>query len=348
MDYQRLVDGLTTSIIVIDQTRSVRHLNESAEVFIQSSVNRIVGKPLSSVIEVDEVLDKAIDRIFLTQVSIRLRQHALSVLCLLRQRNVDCLLTPVFLAYQWMVVMEMTETGVMDSHQPLIDRQQIGYTLIRGLAHEIRNPLGGIRGAAQLLAAELQNEALKSHTDIIIREADRLSGLVSRMQSPTRLKIEKHINIHGLLEHVHQLVRISLPDRIRIITDYDPSLPNIAGDPERLTQAMINIVQNAVEAIEDQGTIIIKTRIDHRILSGEMRKRQVVKISIIDNGIGIDPAMTNHIFEPMVTTKRQGTGLGLAITSEIVRQHGGLIEVTSESGKTQFDICLTVAETSHE
>lgn len=182
---------------------------------------------------------------------------------------------------------------------------------MRGLAHEIKNPLGGLRGAAQLLEQELTDKALKEYTRIIIHEADRLRNLVDRMIGPYQPLKHHPINVHEVLEHVRRLMLVEVPVGLSIERNYDPSLPPLMGDREQLIQAVLNIVRNSVQAMNHQGTVRLRTRIERQLTIGNKRHRLALRVEIEDNGAGIPEELQEHIFYPMVTGRADGTGLGL-------------------------------------
>jgi two-component system nitrogen regulation sensor histidine kinase GlnL len=219
--------------------------------------------------------------------------------------------------------------------------------LLRGLAHEIKNPLGGIRGSAQLLQRELASEELREYTQIIMDESDRLQSLVDRMLGPNKPLLLEPINIHKVLERVRQLVQVEAPVGVSIERDYDPSIPQVNGDGDLLIQAILNIVRNAAQAVGVRGRILIRTRIHRQVTIGNKRNRLVVKIDVEDNGPGIPDALMGQIFYPMVTGRAEGTGLGLSIAQSLINQHGGLIECISEPGLTVFSIFLPL-EMGHD
>ena len=222
--------------------------------------------------------------------------------------------------------------------------------LIRNLAHEIKNPLGGIRGAAQLLELDLPDPQLKEYTDVIIHEADRLQALVDRLLAPHR---HPHtvgdVNIHEVCERVCQLVLLEYPQGLTIERDYDISLPEIRGDREQLIQALLNIVQNAAQVLEPQmaqgdAHIILRTRIARQLTLGRKRHKLALELHVIDNGPGIAPDIKERIFYPLVTGRDGGTGLGLPLAQTFVQQHEGLIECESEPGRTDFRIMLPLTD----
>jgi two-component system nitrogen regulation sensor histidine kinase GlnL len=237
----------------------------------------------------------------------------------------------------------------------LIWQQQTSKILTRGFAHEIKNPLGGIRGAAQLLAMQLQQKdlaapSLNEYTDIIIGEVDRLSQLVDQMMGPNQPLPFSEVNIHEVLERVRQLLTSESQGQIAIERDYDPSIPEIQGNPEQLIQALLNIGLNALQALAEANTaqahISIRTRTERQITIGNQRHRIVCRIDIRDNGPGIAATLRDTIFYPMVSSKAKGSGLGLTIAQHIINQHQGLIEQHSSPGDTCFTIYIPLAQQS--
>ena len=228
----------------------------------------------------------------------------------------------------------------ISKEEQLLAQQSTARMLVRGLAHEIKNPLGGLRGAAQLLDSELHDPELKEYTAIIISESDRLQGLMDRMLGPNTPPNKTPINIHEILERVRQLVLAETTEQISIFQDYDPSIPAINADQNMIIQVLLNIVRNAVQAIGSQGEVTLKTRICRQITLGRKRYKLGEKIDIIDNGPGIKPEIMSQIFYPMITGRAQGTGLGLSIAQSLINQHDGLIECNSRPGKTVFSIYL--------
>ncbi|MFW5824592.1 MAG: nitrogen regulation protein NR(II), partial [Marinobacter sp.] len=238
--------------------------------------------------------------------------------------------------------------------EDLLTQQETTRILVRGMAHEIKNPLGGIRGAAQLLDRELDDEDQKEYTQVIIAEADRLRGLVDRMLGPNRALRFAPTNIHEVLERVRTLLEAESRGRLNFRRDYDVSLPEFPGDKEQLIQAFLNIARNAMEAAfeyrdgpcsDEPPTITFRTRVLRQFTIGQRRHRLVCRVDIIDNGPGIAPDLLQNIFYPMISGRANGTGLGLSITQSIIGQHHGLVECESEPGKTDFIIFLPLEET---
>ena len=224
--------------------------------------------------------------------------------------------------------------------EQLLAQQNTSRMLVRGLAHEIKNPLGGLRGAAQLLDIELKDPELKEYTQIIIAESDRLQDLMDKMLGPNKPAQKSLLNIHEVLERVRQLVIVEASKCIELQTDYDPSIPDLYADKNQLIQALLNIVRNAVQAIQKEGKILIKTRISRHMTIGRKRYKLAIRIDVIDSGPGIKPELMDQIFYPMITSRAEGTGLGLSIAQSLINQHNGLIECESEPGNTVFSIYL--------
>jgi two-component system nitrogen regulation sensor histidine kinase GlnL len=219
-------------------------------------------------------------------------------------------------------------------------KKQASIQFAQGMAHEIKNPLGGIRGAAQLLARELDQAEMKQYTDVIISEVDRLTALINNMLGPNTEFVKSPVNILEVLEYVRRLILAAESSRINIKFDYDPSIPELPGDKRQLIQAILNIAQNAVQSIDGEGEITFKTRIGRRFTVGKITHPLVVQVDISDNGKGIAANINDTVFLPMVTNKAQGSGLGLPIAQEIVSRHGGIIFFESSPQGTVFSTIL--------
>jgi two-component system nitrogen regulation sensor histidine kinase GlnL len=223
-------------------------------------------------------------------------------------------------------------------------QQQATQKVMRGLAHEIKNPLSGLRGAAQLLGRELDSDELKEYTQVIIDEADRLRKLVDRILGPNKLPEKEKINIHNVVEHVIRILTANKNQGITFHRDYDPSIPELYADSDQLVQAILNIAKNAVQSINDKGNITFRTRVKRKVTIGEQRYDLVVDIAIIDDGPGIPVEMHDKVFFPLVTGRAEGTGLGLTIAQSLVLLHDGLIEFTSVPGQTRFSVLLPISK----
>jgi two-component system nitrogen regulation sensor histidine kinase GlnL len=233
-----------------------------------------------------------------------------------------------------------------DREERLIDQAQANKELIRNLAHEIKNPLGGIRGAAQLLEMEMESKELTEYTQVIIREADRLQTLVDRLLAPHRRPhMVGDVNIHEVCERVRSLIVSEFPRGIRVVRDYDTSIPEFRGDREQLIQAVLNIAHNAAQAMSDRITegdaqLIFRTRIARQVTFGKQRYRLALELHVIDNGPGVPDSIKDRIFFPLITGREGGSGLGLTLAQTFVQQHHGLIECESVPGRTDFKILI--------
>jgi two-component system nitrogen regulation sensor histidine kinase GlnL len=212
--------------------------------------------------------------------------------------------------------------------------------MTRQLAHEIKNPLGGVRGAAQLLARQLPAPELREYTSVIINEVDRLTSLVDTMLSPARPPQKSELNIHEVCEHVHRLLVAEAPVGVTVERDYDPSVPEGRFDRNQLVQALLNLSRNAMQAVGESGRIILRSRALTQTHIGIVRHRLAVRIDIIDNGPGVPEEIRGTLFYPLVTARANGTGLGLAVAQELINRNGGIIEFQSEPGNTVFSITL--------
>ena len=268
---------------------------------------------------------------------------------------VDLTVTPSGTGKKFGLLIELT---TLDRHfktardEWMASQYDASRQLIRGLAHEIKNPLGGIRGAAQLMEGEFNDPEQREYTQVIIREADRLQNLVNRMLGPNRLPNHSSMNIHEVLEHVRTLVEAEAGDSIQFIRDYDPSIPDLIADREQLIQAVLNIARNAMQALSESTTkdkvITLRSRTRRRYTVGGVLHKLVAQVDIEDNGPGIPPEFRDKVFYPMVTTRAQGSGLGLPISQYLVHGHHGLIECESAPGKTVFSIFLPLDFGKHE
>jgi len=233
-----------------------------------------------------------------------------------------------------------------EREERLIDQAQANKELIRNLAHEIKNPLGGIRGAAQLLQMELESRELIEYTQVIIHEADRLQSLVDRLLAPHRRPhVVGDVNIHEVCERVRSLILAEFPKGLRVVRDYDTSIPEFRGDREQLIQAVLNIAHNAAQALAERiaagdAQIIFRTRVGRQVTFGKQRYRLALELHVIDNGPGVPDSIKDRIFFPLISGREGGSGLGLTLAQTFVQQHHGHIECESEPGRTDFKILI--------
>lgn len=345
--HQRILDNLATAVLVLDHDKRTRYLNPAAEMLLQTSGDRIRGLPVTSIfVEPDAALqtltETAATGHTFTKREAELLLPSGQLIC------VDYSISP-FPGDDPLLLMEIQQRDRLQRisrEEELLTQQETTRTLVRGMAHEIKNPLGGIRGAAQLLERELENADLRDFTRVIMEEADRLRSLVDRMLGPNRAIETAPTNIHDVVEHVRTLLEAEGGSQVSLVRDYDPSIPEFMGDREQLIQAILNIARNALEVLtkhppEDaEPTITMRTRALRQFTIGHTRHRLVCRVDIIDNGPGIPRELQPNIFYPMISGRPDGTGLGLAITQSIVGQHQGLVECESQPGCTRFIIFL--------
>jgi len=338
-----LVNHLTTAIVLINARMEIVALNLAAENLFRASHYQMQLEPVSNLLLLDPLLKQQLERSSKQQQSFTSRDTQI------QQTNgrmlwVDLSVTAVdehgSLALE---IQPLERVKKLTQEARMSTQQQTSANLVRNLAHEIKNPLGGIRGAAQLLQREL-DPSLHEFTDIIISEADRLRDLVDRLVGPQRQTQKQRYNIHQVLDKIEQLLKAEAGEQIQLIRDYDPSLPELLIDANQITQVLLNVGRNALQSLLENdiqpGQISLKTRAVRRFTIGNTCHRLVCCISIIDNGPGIAADLIEDIFFPLVTRRAQGTGLGLSIAQSLIQQHQGLIECNSQKGQTCFNIYL--------
>lgn len=348
--HKRLLDSLNTAVILLDRELRVRYANPAAEMLLSLSASRLLGEPLPACFLAEQDARAAM------QAAVT-EGHPFS------KREADLAITPFHRVTVDYTVSPLTEPG--QPLQLLMELQQIDRlqrisreealiashnatrALVRGVAHEIKNPLGGIRGAAQLLERALpEGSDLREYTRVVIDEADRLRTLADRMLGPRRMPQLKPVCVLQTLERVSALVQAEAPGTVDFVRDYDPSIPDVQADPDQLIQVLLNIIRNAHQALtengrqHEHGRIVLRTRAMRQVTIGSVRHRLVCRIEIEDNGPGIPRDMVDHIFYPMISGRAHGSGLGLSIAQSIINQHHGLIECSSQPGRTLFTILL--------
>jgi len=339
-----ITDNLSTSVLVLDQLLMVEYMNPAAEVLFAASLRQSQGQPLKELLPAEPAFIEKVGQVLSGGQGFT--QHELALLLTDNKKiTVDCTVNIDDVESKPSLLIEMKQ---VDRHlrisreERLLAQNVATRALVRGFAHEVKNPLGGLRGAAQLLESELPEESLKEYTQIIIGEADRLQSLVDGMLGPNSLPNVTKLNIHEVIERVRSLVLAEVPEGVRIIRNYDVSIPEFMADKDQLIQSVLNIVQNAIQATQDHGVIELKTRIERQLTIGNIRHRHVMRLDITDDGVGIPEEMQQRIFYPMVTSRAEGTGVGLSIAQSLVNRHGGLIECSTQSGKTCFTILLPI------
>jgi two-component system, NtrC family, nitrogen regulation sensor histidine kinase GlnL len=355
-DSGRILDSLSTSVLIVDRERQLLYLNVSAETLFGVSRNQVRGRPLTELLHDSQALDAVIDRAATTSRPFSRRELALRPIYGDGELVVDCTVAP----YEesgapGAVVIEISDAT---QHQRITRETalltQIGGSrlMIRQLAHEIKNPLGGLRGAAQLLARQLSDASMREYTTVIISEADRLVTLVDTLLGPGHAPRKEQINIHELLQHVGHLLAADAPPGVVVDRDYDPSLPPLHLDRNLIIQAMLNLGRNALQALAPNTTpssapsgarprrLVLRTRALTNVNIGARRYRLVASVQFEDNGPGVPEHLRDTLFYPLVTGRADGTGLGLAVAQDLVSRHDGLIEFESRPGLTTFTILL--------
>jgi len=334
---------MSTALLLLDANMKVLEANQATENLLNTSARRIKGLDVHQLFAGSEAFLSALKQSKNNEFNVTKSELDLLVPQLLRVIKVDCIFSPIIENEQ--ILIEMTQIDEklrVAKEEHIIEQQDILKILVRGFAHEVKNPLGGIRGAAQLLERELPFDDLREYTDVIIGETDRLQKLVDDMLGPNRPMSKEPVNIHKVIERVRQLVLAESDGKLIFRRDYDPSLPEIFADADQLIQSVLNIVRNAKQAMNDEGEIVVRTRSRHHVMIGQRHHRLVVGVEIIDNGPGIAPDLLDKIFYPMITGRAEGTGLGLSIAQTLIGQHGGIIECNSKPGETNFTLLIPI------
>lgn len=338
-----ILDNLATAVLIFDRRLRLVFINPAGEMLFEVSAGKVVGRTVGELLPKSRRLVRALQRT-LTHGSPFTARGVPLALPGTQRITVDCTVSKLSDdPGAGELLVELTQVDRLlrlANEQQMLQSQTANRAMIEGLAHEIKNPLGGLRGAAQLLERELPDGSLKAYTGIIMEEADRLRALVDRMVGPNQPLTRVPTNLHQILEHVRNLILAEHAPGIHIERIYDPSLPDLRADPDQLIQAVLNVVRNAVEAMNARGRISLRTGVERRFTIGQKSHRLVLRADIEDEGPGIAPELLNRIFYPMVTGKAQGSGLGLSIANDIISRHGGLIECNSQPGKTVFSIYL--------
>ena len=348
--HQRILDNINTAVMLFKADLTLIYANPAAEMLLGASMHRLVGLNFDDLISAKEPIKEQVANAVKTTHPFSRHEQAIS---LMREKEVTVDFTVNILLSAFTEKEILFEMFPIDRlrrilrDDAILSQQDTTQDLLRGLAHEIKNPLSGLRGAAQLLERELHSEDQKEYTRVIIDEADRLQKLVNRLLGPSGMPNFIELNIHEVLEYV---VNIAFQNKVGInfSRDYDPSIPTIVGDQDLLIQAILNIVNNAVEEVKENGNINIKTRVLRNFTIGEKTYRLVIKLDVIDDGDGVSEDIKDKIFFPMITGRAEGTGLGLSIAQRLVHQHAGLIECESEPGKTIFSVFLPITNENGE
>lgn len=348
---RRLLENLSTAVVLLDEQLCVLYVNPAAEQLFATSSTHLRGQPVEQFCwENDKSLEDL--RSALRDLHPYTKREAqLHFPTSSQPATVDYTVTPLVdtsLIKQVLLELRPLDRLMKISREDnLFAANQATRALVRGVAHEVKNPLGGIRGAAQLLSRELSEPHLQEYTEIIINETDRLRNLVDKMLGPRKPMEFQRVNIHQVLERVRAIINAEIGMSLVLDRDYDPSLPEVWADADQLIQAVLNIVRNATQALLEnphqvKPRIVIRSRAMRQFTIGSIRHRLTCVVEIEDNGPGIDKELSETLFYPMVSGRPQGTGLGLSIAQSIVHQHRGLIECESMPGRTLFKILIPI------
>ena len=343
-----LLDALSTGIVMLDAQLCPMYANVAAQDLLAFSLKKARGRPFTDLLHEPESLGGILRRSLASGESIADREIAVRPAAAPREaRTLDVTITALSGLTGRHLLLELADTTQrqrISRENDLLARLDGSRLMVRQLAHEIKNPLGGLRGAAQLLERELPGATLREYTQVIIGEADRLTALVDSMAGPSRAPSKSSLNVHEICEHVHHLLRAEAPATLLIERDYDPSLPNAMLDRNQLIQALLNVARNALQAQGDRGRIVLRTRARSNVSIGSVLHRLVASVQVEDNGPGVPSHLRTSIFYPLVTGRANGTGLGLAVAQDLVTRNGGIIEFDSELGRTVFTLLLPLGE----
>ena len=337
-----MFEQLNTAVIVVDQNMLIRDLNPSAESLLDISRDRAIDQSILQLVgddeEFREMLRRCVDDENSYANELRLPPSENDS----DERIVECRVSAARDEENETILLveliDATRRTRISRENALLAQHDAGRQMVSQLAHEIKNPLGGLRGAAQLLERQLDSEELREYTGVIISEADRLAALVDTLLGPGGLPNKQSVNVHELLEYVVRLVEPDFGPGLKIVRDYDAGLPNVELDRDQMVQAILNVMQNAALALESQGTIVLRSRAIMNFTIRDTRHPVVISIEVEDDGPGIPLDLQDSIFYPLVTGRIDGTGLGLSVAQELLSRHGGLIEFESRPGRTVFQL----------
>jgi two-component system nitrogen regulation sensor histidine kinase GlnL len=334
---------LAAAVVMVDASHVIAYVNSAAENLFELSKKQLVGHSLADVFGDTAAIAAAINKAVASGASYTEQELELAAAGK-PKLHLTCTVSPIDTpgAALLLELRHIDQQLKIAREERLLEQQQANRDLIRSLAHEIKNPLGGIRGAAQLLERELDRPPLIEYTQVIIGEADRLQSLVNRLLTPHRVPTYRRTNIHQVLVRVKGVVQAEFP-QIPIICDFDISLPEFDADPEQLTQAVMNIVRNAAQALAGTTAdpeIRLKTRVARYVTLARKRHRLALAVAIADNGPGVPESIKDKIFYPLVSGREGGNGLGLTIAQTFIAQHNGAIDCDSAPGRTVFTILL--------
>ena len=343
---RKILDSLNSGVILLDANLLILGLNPAAENILGISSRRASGESFLRLVDDEPELRDILSRAIQTgdHYANELRLGPTEVHA--SERIVDCRVSPIDYGGAELLVeiTDVTRRNQISRENALLIQHGAGRQMIRQLAHEIKNPLGGIRGAAQLLARQLADDEQREYTDVVISETDRLAALVDTLLGPGGPPNKEPMNVHELIEYVVRIVAADDNKNLTIHRDYDPGLPLIDLDRDQMVQALLNLLRNAAIALDGQGSITLRSRAVMNYTIGDTRHRVIASLEIEDDGPGIPEELQDSIFYPLVTSRPDGTGLGLPAAQELISRHGGLIEFESRPGRTVFKVRIPLKQ----
>jgi len=344
MNTLNILNNISTSLIITNKFMEIVHVNASGEHFLQSSFANLKNVKINEIFaqKNNVIISQVYDAIALNQPSVS-RDVEVSLKSKIKH-NLDCSVHTIFIDEEKYVLLEINlihRKKNIEKNATLADRNNTTQMITRSIAHEIKNPLGGIKGAAQLLASEL-GEQHDDYINIIINEVDRLKNYINKMSGPRNEPVFELINIHSIVDRVIKISNTGADNKLIFIKNYDPSIPNVNVDKDMIIQSLLNIVKNAIEASASNSRIEIKTRIERNYTINSSIHRLTAIISVIDYGSGVSEDIKNKLFLPLVTNKSNGSGLGLSISQRLVTINNGIIIFNEENDKTIFKIILPI------
>jgi two-component system nitrogen regulation sensor histidine kinase GlnL len=321
-------------------------MNPAAENILSISQQRASGQSLLQLVDDEPEMRDILSRVVTTGDHYANEMRLAPTEVHNHERIVDCRVSPITTDDARLLVemTDVTRRTQISRENALLIQHGAGRQMIRQLAHEIKNPLGGIRGAAQLLERQLEDAELREYTDVVISETDRLASLVDTLLGPGGPPKKEPLNVHELLEYVVRIIQAEENKSLSIRREYDPGLPDINLDRDQIIQALLNLVRNATAALDGQGNLTLRTRAATNYTIGDIRHRVIASIEIEDDGPGIPQDMQDSVFYPLVTSKPDGTGLGLPGAQELISRHGGMIEFESRPGRTVFYVRIPLEQ----
>ena len=336
------LEMLSAAVLLLDDELHVTYANPAAETLLAHGRKHLLGVTIDKVMPGNEAFVGRLQQTLESDAGFNDNDLVLDVAG--EPVHLHCVISPTE-AGDGVLLLEFRELEQqlkIAREARILEQQQANRELLRNLAHEIKNPLGGIRGAAQLLERELSDPELREFTQVIVKEADRLQSLMNRLLTPNRMPRIEPVNIHEVTERVRAVLLAEFPEGLTIRRDYDTSLPDLVGDKESLIQAVLNVARNAAQATDGRGEIVIITRIERQVTVARKRHRLAIAVTIEDDGPGVPPELAELIFYPMVSGREGGTGLGLSLAQSFVGRHQGMIEYESVPGRTRFTLLLPV------